>query len=115
VNAFHRAFATLGVSAPEGVAPWFYPGIAEYAALLEKHGLEVRSAALFERPTVLEDGTKGLENWIRLFRQTFVEKMGEELAAQWIREVERQCRAELFQDGDWVLDYRRLRIAAHKN
>ena len=115
VTAFHRAFAALGISEPEGVTPWFYPGIAEYAALLEKHGLEVRSAALFERPTALEDGTKGLENWIRLFRQTYVEKMGEELATKWIHEVERQCRAKLFQDGDWVLDYRRLRITAHKN
>ena len=115
VKAFHRAFVALGMSEPKDVSPWFYPGIAEYAALLEKQGLEVRSAALFERPTVLEDGTKGLENWIRLFRQTFVEKMGEEPAVKWIREVERQCRAKLFQDGDWVLDYRRLRISAYKN
>ena len=114
VKAFHRAFAGLGMSEPEDVSPWFYPGIAEYAALLEKHGLEVRSASLFERPTVLEDGSKGLENWIRVFRETFVEKMGEEAAAKWIHEVERQCRAELFQDGDWVLDYRRLRITAYK-
>ncbi len=114
VKGFHRAFAGLGMSEPEDVSPWFYPGIAEYAALLEKHGLEVRSASLFERPTVLEDGSKGLENWIRVFRETFVEKMGEEAAAKWIHEVERQCRAELFQDGDWVLDYRRLRITAYK-
>jgi len=114
VKAFHRAFAGLGMSEPEDVSPWFYPGIAEYAALLEKHGVEVRSAALFERPTMLEDGSKGLENWIRVFRQTFVEKMGEEAAAKWIHEVERQCRAELFKDGDWVLDYRRLRITAYK-
>ena len=115
VKAFHRAFAGLGMSEPEDVSPWFYPGIAEYAALLEKHGLEVRSAALFERPTKLEDGRKGLENWIRVFRQTFVEKMGEEAAARWIHEVERQCRTELFKDGDWVLDYRRLRITAYKS
>ena len=114
VKGFHRAFAGLGMSEPEDVSPWFYPGIAEYAALLEKHGLEVRSASLFERPTVLEDGSKGLENWIRVFRETFVEKMGEEAAAKWIHEVERQCRAELFKDGDWVLDYRRLRITAYK-
>ena len=115
VKGFHRAFAGLGMSEPEDVSPWFYPGIAEYAALLEKHGLEVRSASLFERPTVLEDGSKGLENWIRVFRETFVEKMGEEAAAKWIHEVERQCRAELFKDGDWVLDYRRLRITAYKS
>ena len=73
VEAFHQAFTALGISGPKDVSPWFYPGIAEYAGLLEKHGLEVRSAALFERPTVLEDGSKGLENWIRVFRQSFVE------------------------------------------
>lgn len=114
VKAFHEAFATLEMREPEGVSPWFYPGIAEYSALLEKHGLEVQSAMLFERPTVLEDGTRGLENWIRVFRQTFVEKMGEEAATKWIKEVERICRPKLFQDGDWVLDYRRLRLFATK-
>jgi trans-aconitate methyltransferase len=114
VRAFHRAFAALGMAEPEGVSPWFYPSIAEYAGLVEKHGLEVRDASLFERPTVLEDGTRGLENWIRVFRQTYIEKMREEAATKWIREVERQCRAELFQYGDWVLDYRRLRMASLK-
>ena len=114
VKGFHEAFAVLGMKEPDGVSPWFYPGIAEYSALLEKHGLEVQSAMLFERPTVLEDGTRGLENWIRLFRRVFVDKMGEEIAAKWIKEVERICRPKLFQDGDWVLDYRRLRLLAVK-
>ncbi len=114
VEGFHRAFAALGMPEQEGSSPWFYPSLAEYAGLLERHGLEVREASLFERPTVLEEGERGLENWIRVFRQKFVEKMGEEGAQQWIREVERQCRGELFRDGGWVLDYRRLRIAAWK-
>jgi trans-aconitate methyltransferase len=114
VEGFKRAFAALGMRPPDGVSPWFYPSVAEYAALLEKHGLEVREASLFDRPTVLEEGERGLENWIRVFRQTFLEKMGEENAQRWIQEVERQCRGELFHDGNWVLDYRRLRIAAWK-
>ena len=114
VWGFQRAFAALGVPPPEGVSPWFYPSVAEYAGLLEKHGLEVREASLFDRPTMLEQGERGLENWIRVFRQTFVEKMGEANAERWIREVERQCRSEHFHDGSWVLDYRRLRIAAWK-
>jgi len=114
MRAFHEAFTTLGMREPEGVSPWFYPGIAEYSALLEKHGLEVQSAMLFDRPTVLEDGTRGLENWIRVFRQTFIEKMGEEAATNWIKEVERICRPKLFQRGDWVLDYRRLRLVSVK-
>ncbi|MBS1841804.1 MAG: class I SAM-dependent methyltransferase, partial [Acidobacteria bacterium] len=71
VKAFHEAFASLGIQEPQGVSPWFYPSIGEYSSLLEKHGLEVQQASLFERPTVLEDGTQGLENWIRQFRRTF--------------------------------------------
>jgi trans-aconitate methyltransferase len=114
VRGFQRAFAALGMRPPAGVSPWFYPSVAEYAGLLEKHGLEVREASLFDRPTVLEQGESGLENWIRVFRQTFVDKMGEANAQRWIREVERQCRSEQFHDGSWVLDYRRLRIAAWK-
>jgi hypothetical protein len=90
------------------------PSVAEYAGLLERHGLEVQEASLFERPTVLEEGERGLENFIRVFRKTFLEKMGEENAQRWIQEVERQCRAELFHDGSWELDYCRLRIAAWK-
>lgn len=114
VAGFNRALAALDIRPPDEVGPWFYPGIAEYAEMLERHGLEVREASLFDRPTVLEEGERGIENWIRMFRKAFVEKMGEENATRWIREVERQCRGELFRDGGWVLDYRRLRIAAWK-
>jgi len=114
VAGFHRAFSALGMREPDGVSPSFYPSVAEYAGLLEKHGVEVREAWLFERPTILEEGERGLENWIRVFRQTLIEKMGEENGRQWIQEVERQCRAELLHDGSWELDYRRLRIAAWK-
>ena len=114
VAGFHRALTALDIQPPEPVGPWFYPSVAEYAGMLEKNGLEVRQASLFDRPTVLEEGERGLENWIRGFRRTFVEKMGEENASRWIREVERQCQGELFRDGNWVLDYRRLRIAAWK-
>jgi SAM-dependent methyltransferase len=114
VEGFQQAFSALRMRQPDGVSPWFYPSVAEYAGMLERHGLEVREASLFDRPTVLEEGERGLENWIHLFRQTFLEKMGGENAQRWIREVERQCRSELFRDGSWVLDYRRLRIAAWK-
>jgi trans-aconitate 2-methyltransferase len=114
VAGFHRALAALDLRPPDEVGPWFYPSIAEYAGMLEKRELEVREASLFDRPTVLEEDERGLENWIRVFRKTFVEKMGEENAARWIREVERQCRGDLFHDGNWVLDYRRLRVAAWK-
>jgi len=114
VEGFYRAFLALEMREPEAVSPWFFPSIAEYAGLLERHGLEVREASLFNRPTMLEEGEHGLENWIRLFRQTLIEKMSEVNAQRFIQEVERQCRFELFHDGSWELDYRRFRIAAWK-
>ena len=40
VEGFHRAFSTLGMHEPDGVSPWFYPSVGEYAGLLERHGLE---------------------------------------------------------------------------
>jgi trans-aconitate methyltransferase len=112
VEGFRRAFVSLGMREPDNLAPWFYPSVAEYARLLEAQGLELREASLYDRPTMLEDGEQGLENWIRVFRKGFLEMMGGELAARWINEVKRQCRAELFKNGGWELDYRRLRIAS---
>ncbi len=53
----------LGEMAPH---PWYFPSIAEFAALLEYHGLEVTQAALIDRPTPLE-GDDGLRNWVRTF------------------------------------------------
>lgn len=114
IAGFHRAFSALKIREPEGLTPWFYPSIAEYASLLEIRGLEVRQASLFDRPTKLEDGPRGLETWVRQFRHTYLEKMGEPSAQRWIEEVERQCRPHLFKNGSWELDYRRLRIAAWK-
>ena len=48
-------------------SPWFYPSVAEYAGLLEQHGLEVTYALLFDRPTPLEDGERGLRTWLEMF------------------------------------------------
>ena len=81
---------------------------------LEKHGLEVREAALFDRPTRLEDGEKGLDAWLRMFRRGVLDRISTDKQDAFLREVERQARPELFTNGNWELDYRRLRIAASK-
>jgi hypothetical protein len=93
---------------------WFYPGIAEYAGLLEKHGLEVREASLFARPTRLEDGEEGLDSWLRMFRGAVLERLPVDRQPDFLREVAMRARPELFKNGVWELDYRRLRIAAWK-
>ena len=95
-------------------SPWYYPSVAEYTGLLEQHGLEVTYALLFDRPTPLEDGERGLRTWLDMFGGSMTEKLiaadGERLA----EEIERQARSKLFKEGQWVVDYRRLRIVARK-
>lgn len=112
--AIARAFAEFGTSSYRDANPWYYPSIAEYAGLLEKHGLQVREASLFARPTRLEDGEKGVETWLHMFAESFLSPVPAERREQFAREVEKYARPELFKNGSWELDYRRLRIAAFK-
>ena len=114
VEAITAACREVGLDSGAATEAWYYPSIGEYAGLLEKHGLEVRQAALFERPTRLEDGEKGLEAWLRMFRRAILDRLPAAGQDAFLREVERQARPELFQDGVWELDYRRLRIVAWK-
>jgi trans-aconitate methyltransferase len=92
-------------------SPWYYPSVGEYATLLERHGLEVRRASLFDRPTPLEGGEEGLRDWITVFGRDFLAGAGAEREA-FLRGVEDRLRPAAFHDGRWVVDYRRLRIHA---
>ncbi|MCX6020510.1 MAG: class I SAM-dependent methyltransferase, partial [Chloroflexi bacterium] len=52
--AISGARQAAGFSSGIERSPWYYPSVAEYAALLEERGLAVTSARLFDRPTPLE-------------------------------------------------------------
>ena len=91
--------------------PWYYPGIGEYASLLEHHGLEVRRAELFDRPTRVE-GDDGMEHWLSVFGGSIVADMPDQQQKEAWRAVAQQLRPRCYRDGGWVLDYRRLRLVA---
>jgi trans-aconitate methyltransferase len=96
---------------PERVNPWYFPSIGEYAALLERHGLEVTFGALFDRPTALEGGRQGLANWFAMFGAPLTEELRR---PEFVRLVEQFASARLLRDGVWSADYRRLRMVARK-
>jgi ubiquinone/menaquinone biosynthesis C-methylase UbiE len=98
----------LGASAGD-LSPWYYPSIGEYAALLERNGLEVRNASLFDRPTPLE-GENGLEQWLLMFCQSYLRPS--ERAGAVVNQLVAELRPSLYRDGVWTVDYRRLRIIA---
>src|ERR1035437_10991820 len=106
-DAIARALEAFHIPIPK--SPWFYPGIGEYAAILERHGLTVTYAALFDRPTPLADG---LGDWIAMFGGHFLARVRPERREAFVRQVEELAAPALFRDGAWFADYRRLRITA---
>jgi trans-aconitate methyltransferase len=109
VAALRAAAGRVGVPLDEPL--WYFPGVAEYAALLEGAGLEVTFAALFDRPTPLE-GPDGLRDWVRMFARPVFDAVPSDRAEEFLREVEEAARSELFREGVWTADYRRLRVVA---
>jgi trans-aconitate 2-methyltransferase len=92
----------------------YYPTIGEYATLLEEQGFRVTSATHFDRPTRLEEGEKGLRNWLLTFTDNVIESLPENKRESVIAQVERELRPSLFRDGSWFADYKRIRIVAVK-
>lgn len=114
LEAVYRVLESIGVREPERLNPWYYPGIGEYATLLERHGLEVTFAALFDRPTPLEGGDNALRNWLAMFGGCFTGALAAEQREQFLRGVEERAAHQLRPNGVWTVDYRRLRIRAVK-
>lgn len=94
--------------------PWFFPGIAQYAVMLEKHGLEVTMAQLFDRPTPQDGGEAGLRSWYQMFAAAFLEDLPPEKREAVIADAENRAREKHFRSGTWYVDYRRLRVVARK-
>lgn len=94
--------------------PWYFPSIGEYATLLEQQGLQLTFATLFERPTPLEDGEKGMQNWLKMFANSFFQAIPADKQTSILAEIENQLRP-MYQNGTWFADYKRIRVIAIKD
>jgi trans-aconitate methyltransferase len=113
--AINSAIAARGIKPLEESSLLFFPSIGEYATLLERGGFRVTYAMHFDRPTPLDEGDKGLRNWIAMFGDKFIGVAPSELHEEIIREVEDRLRPVLYREGTWFADYRRLRFSAVKS
>ena len=93
---------------------WYFPSIGEYASLLEKHGFLVRLAQNFGRWTQLEHPERGLREWLEMFGGAYFEDVPKDRRDGLVRAIEERLRPELWCDGSWFADYRRLRVVAER-
>lgn len=104
----------FGFSGNKAKNPWYFPGPAEYAALLEQEGFIVRAMVYFDRPTPLNDGEQGLRQWLKMFAGVFFEGVPASIREEMVLALEKELRPALFKDGTWFADYKRLRLQAEK-
>jgi len=108
LSAIHSAIRNAG---SEFQNPWYFPSIAEYAALLEAYGLEATHAFHFPRFTPLEGGEMGLRNWLTMFGGPFRDLAGNAWESM-MPDIEVQARPTLYRNEQWHADYHRIRIRA---
>ncbi|MEI9951584.1 MAG: class I SAM-dependent methyltransferase [Pseudomonadota bacterium] len=97
---------------PAPYLSWFFPSPGRYAGLLEAHGLVPRELRYFERPTPVA-GADGLAAWLALFQADLMNALGDRWP-ELCRQASQRCQSKLFRDGQWWLDYVRLRVVASK-
>ncbi|MGI6219774.1 MAG: class I SAM-dependent methyltransferase [Bacteroidaceae bacterium] len=108
--ALRDAFARHG---REYVMPFYFPTIGEYAPRLERSGLCVCFARLYDRMTELV-GDDGLADWIRMFVKHPFVGIGVEETDDIIRQAVAQLKDRLFRAGKWYADYVRIQFKAVK-
>jgi len=96
------------------VMPWYFPKVGEYASLLEKYGMEVRIARLFDRPTILNNGEEGMRDWLSMFGTAMFPEAERSESETWIWDAAEKLKETLYDGTKWTADYRRLRIFAVK-
>jgi len=94
--------------------PWYFPSIGEYSGLLEENGFEVIYARHYDRPTEFPDGYQGLYHFLDQFADSFFYDLSSGEKNTVYKQIVALIEPELFKDGKWIADYRRLQIVAMK-
>lgn len=102
-------FKKLGIEYKMEQFPWYYPSIGEYTSLMEEIGFRVVFAQHFDRPTPLE-GENGLKNWIEMFGSQMFESIDKDRKDYIITKVQNNLKESLYKDGNWIADYKRIRV-----
>lgn len=103
----------LDLSYEESQFPWYFPSVGEYTSLMEEAGFRVTYAEHFDRPTPLADD-EGIHHWIRMFCSSFFTNIEETDIVRVIVAVVEDLKESMYVDGEWIADYKRLRVIGIK-
>ncbi len=109
-STLEKCFEERGLQYPR---TFYFPTIGEYAPILERHGLRVEYALLFDRPTV-QQSEDGLTDWINMFVKAPFEGMEPDLKESILQEANVKLESVLHRNGKWIIDYVRIRFRARK-
>lgn len=109
-SALENIFAERGLSYHRA---FNFQSIGSFAPVLEGAGLTPVFCSLFPRPT-RQKGEDGLKNWILTFLKKPFEGIVGGVRDEIIAEAESRLRAKLYKDGQWFIDYVRIRVKAVK-
>ncbi len=71
-------------------------------------------AQLYERPTELADEETGIKDWLSMFGNAFFHGVEKSDIEDIKSEIQQILRPQLFRNGKWYADYKRIRIIAEK-
>lgn len=80
---------------------------------MEEVGFRVTFAQHFDRPTQLE-GVNGLRNFIDMFCKHLFNGIPEHTINEIVTNVEKKLKGTLYKDGNWIADYKRIRVIGLK-
>lgn len=109
-SALEKLFAERGL---KYARTFNFKSVGEFAPVLERYGLLPVYCALFPRPT-RQQGVAGLKNWILTFLKQPFSGIPEGVLGDIISAAERALRPVLYKNGEWYIDYVRIRVKAVK-
>lgn len=110
-GAIRKVLAAHGREALAQEETWYFPSPAEYAARLESHGFGIRFMACFARPTPLA-GEDGMLKWLEMFAGNYFAGTAPDEKRRLQEQIRDALVTDLYRDGSWVADYKRLRFYA---
>lgn len=114
INTSREVLKKYGYAIQAATNNWYFPSAGEYATKMEELGFNIRFMEIYDRPTLLNDAKDGIVTWLQMFGEGFFKGVDELERSEILQEIQENLRSEIFQNGNWYADYKRLRFLAVK-